>query len=543
MSVLKGAAGFKYTDTIEITVPLAVSLRVVNAQIVTTRYSRRSLDRSVLDVTTVGEGVWEIDAVIRYQHDPVSVLRMLEFSADGGTLNYYPSLNVPGESHPLRVIGFGDEIDLASDSVFGRWQHRYERSVRFWLTSGTPTALISGLLFRYSAGADWSSASYSRASTASYRSRTGVGTYPITSAAAAALRDNHWTLNRLTGVYERSTRLEGSRTNLLTYSEQFDNAAWVKFDATVTANALAAPDGTTTMDKLVEAATTGAHHVRREPTLADSTDYTASIHARAGERSQVFIWTVSKNGSSNTSVFDLSLGTVVALASGHTARIEALPEGGYRCSVMWNSSTGATTPTVSFGIASGASSTYAGNGTSGIYIWGAQVEAGPNPSSYIATTSATVTRSGDSIYFPFTFPPQAMSFYVRYVERGTYRASGTVLSITDAAGSSSWRIRSNASSFRLNAGASESIRSGGASYGDLVEFLGTVNESGQAILSVSVNGVEGVGTTGSAASIPAAFAAQRLYLNSNGGSNVGYADFLDVKVARRVRSLSAMRAL
>ena len=540
--ILKGSAGFKYTDTNEITVPLAAPLHIVNAVQEKTRYTRRALDKSVApDVTTIGSGAWLVVGRIRYAADPLAVLRMLEFAADGGTLNYYPSLNVPGESYAMRVTGFGDEIDLGLDGSFGHFRKAYERSVRLTATTGNLEPIMSGVLFRYTPGRYRGDASYSRASAASYRNRTGVGTYPLTAAISGALRDGHWTRNPHTGVYERSTRLEGARTNLHGVPEEFDNVAWTKVESTVTANALVAPDGTTTMDKVVESVANGAHYVRGQPTLADSTNYVSSIHVKVGERTQVFIFTVSKAGTGNTSVFDLSTGTIVTTAAGHTARIEALPEGGYRCSVMWNSGAGGTTPTVSFGPASGNSSTYAGNGTSGIYIWGAQTEAGMTPSSY--NNSAALARAADSIYFPFAIPPQSLTLYGRYIERGTYRASGTVLSITDAAASSSWRIRSNSSSFRLNAGSSESIRTGGASYGDLVEFLGTIAESGAANLSVVVNGVQTDGTAGVASAIPAAFAAQRLYLNSNGGSNVGFADFLEVKIARRVRTLSAMRSL
>ena len=59
--------------------------------------------------------------------------------------------------------------------------------------------------------------------------------------------------------------LEEARTNLLTYSEQFDNAAWVKSNVTVTANtATTAPDGSTnSVDKMVEAATTTGHLVKQ----------------------------------------------------------------------------------------------------------------------------------------------------------------------------------------------------------------------------------------------------------------------------------------
>lgn len=55
-------------------------------------------------------------------------------------------------------------------------------------------------------------------------------------------------------------RLEATKTNLVGYSEQFDNAAWTKARSSITANLATAPDGTATADKLVEDTTTSNTH-------------------------------------------------------------------------------------------------------------------------------------------------------------------------------------------------------------------------------------------------------------------------------------------
>jgi hypothetical protein len=182
--------------------------------------------------------------------------------------------------------------------------------------------------------------------------------------------------------------IEEQRTNLLTYSEQFDNAAWTKSGSTITANAVAAPDGTLTADALFETATTGQHSIVRLPGVGVAT-YTYSFFAKENGRTQVQI----EQESGGTSRFTLTgNGTALALGS-NTVSITAVGNGWYRCTTTF-------TVTGGFGIYThlynGTSTSYAGDITKGIFIWGAQLEAGAFATSYIPTVASQVTRAADS---------------------------------------------------------------------------------------------------------------------------------------------------
>ena len=121
--------------------------------------------------------------------------------------------------------------------------------------------------------------------------------------------------------------LEPQRTNLITYSEQFDNAAWGKLGSTATPNTNIAPDGTMTADKLVEDNSTGNHQVSYSLSgLTIGQDLTVTIYAKADIRSQIGIDFVPYGNS----VFDVQNGVVV---SGSDASITDAGNGWYRCSV------------------------------------------------------------------------------------------------------------------------------------------------------------------------------------------------------------------
>lgn len=189
----------------------------------------------------------------------------------------------------------------------------------------------------------------------------------------------------------RGLLIEEQRTNLLTWSENFGDAAWGKTNVSVTTNAAFGPDGTSTADKLIESAVSGVHRLSVNVALANNTTYTAYVYAKAAERR--YLGFKSGIAGQPEPVFDLQTGTV---ASG-VGFIESVGNGWYRCGHTVAS--GTSTPYLAYWtILTGttfAGETYTGDGTSGILLWGAQLEAGAFPTSYIPTTSATATRAAD----------------------------------------------------------------------------------------------------------------------------------------------------
>lgn len=102
---LRGDAGFKYDRGAGVvTHALNFPLFRMEAAKRKTRFSSFSLDGSNLEVLTIGSGLPEITALVRFSDDPWGLLDLLEAGADGYTLTYYPSLAVPATNYPFLLV-------------------------------------------------------------------------------------------------------------------------------------------------------------------------------------------------------------------------------------------------------------------------------------------------------------------------------------------------------------------------------------------------------------------------------------------------------
>ena len=211
-----------------------------------------------------------------------------------------------------------------------------------------PMAELAGLLLDFTTGALDPRIAFTRATNATVTNSAGVITY--------------------------------APHNLITNSEQFDNAAWTKINATVLTNANVAPNGTITADAMI--ANSGAtSSIVQSQTLTAGVTYSYSVYAKYN--GETYLRLQCNNGSSfafadlntQTGVISPASGTLTNLSSS----VSPVGNGWYRGVLTFTiASTG--------GCIIYLNGLVAGNGYSGIFIWGAQLEAGTSPTAYNSTT-------------------------------------------------------------------------------------------------------------------------------------------------------------
>lgn len=185
--------------------------------------------------------------------------------------------------------------------------------------------------------------------------------------------------------------VEETRTNLALNSAAVAGASYILRNTTIDANATEAPDGSSTATKLKETTGSNFFDAYQSTTVTSGAVYTASVYAKAAERN--WIWMQPANGNNKT-WFNLSTGVVGTNGAGNTATITSAGNGWYRCTVSCAAAT--TTGYVDVGVSNADNTiTYTGVAGNGVYVWGAQFEAGSFATSYIPTAAATVTRNAD----------------------------------------------------------------------------------------------------------------------------------------------------
>jgi hypothetical protein len=240
---------------------------------------------------------------------------------------------------------------------------------------------------------------FTRASSATYFNRDGV--LRISPSGAARFDYDPETLER------RGLLLEEQRTNLALHSQDFTNG-YTTVNTAVTANSTTAPDGTSTADTLTDNGTNSIHQVYRNITTDASTAYAASLFAKAGTGRYLTIsWARNGGGEEGgNATFDLQSGVVTQSGANtnggtlHSTEITDVGNGWYRCVVVASHAATGTNYTVATANAGTFTpdvvgrQSYAGAGST-FYIWGAQVELGSFATSYIPTTTASVTRASE----------------------------------------------------------------------------------------------------------------------------------------------------
>lgn len=205
----------------------------------------------------------------------------------------------------------------------------------------------------------------------------------------------------------RGLLIEESRINIRSYSEDFSNAIWAPTGLNQTGtpawvNVAASPANTLTADKLIADTSAGRHRVvGGAQATASGSRYAMSIFAKKSEYSKIAIGEF--NNGVGWASFNLLTGAVIATGGtgSPTASIEAYKDDWFRCILTF--AAGAFSRFDVYALNDAYTNTdpssynFTGDNTSGVFIWGADLELGAFATSYIPTTTTSVTRNADVV--------------------------------------------------------------------------------------------------------------------------------------------------
>ncbi|MEN6608602.1 MAG: hypothetical protein ABFD60_15255 [Bryobacteraceae bacterium] len=208
-----------------------------------------------------------------------------------------------------------------------------------------------------------------------------------------------------------------ARYNLLAQTEAFNEAVWSKSLATISANATAAPDGTSTADKILEMASSGSHYVRQGSLTTAAANYVFTVYLKAAERNWAILVCDTLNGTNGSAyVFvDLTNGAFGSQygVNGYTfvsKSISNAGDGWWRVSMTFTANARNDAGAGVFVSTGNDVITYAGNASNGLFVWGADLRVAnegvglPVYQRVGVGTSGSSTGAGSSDYDTVGFP-------------------------------------------------------------------------------------------------------------------------------------------
>jgi len=215
-----------------------------------------------------------------------------------------------------------------------------------------------------------------------------AGTTPVTAVEQPVGRmlDKSGRGNHATQSTSAARPVLSARVNLLTKTEAFDDVAWTKTNISISANATVAPDGTTTADKMVENSANAARgQFFTASTTVASGQVTWSVYLKAAERQFGGLTAIDPSNGRYYLVADLTNGAEIAsgVANGSPSlvskSITSVGNGWYRLQIILNCAAGSANvwfypqDDASFVTNTTGNAVYQGDGTSGTFVWGADL--------------------------------------------------------------------------------------------------------------------------------------------------------------------------
>lgn len=495
------------------------------------------------DYALAGEGRWFGDDA---WHGPNGADAFIAWARGKNTFSYVPDDAFPDFTVPGCYL-----VEPTTGGLGGGLEHNEQRRLPLVLRNPLYDFSLArrGLFMEYAPGALPLPPLYTF--TGAGARHQAITELTLKQAASGVLRDrDYWN-----GV--RTTRLEGAITNLIADPEKLD--LWsTPSDATVTSNVVPAPTRSQTGDKVVEGSgVTIAHMVGQTVTLTVQAGNRISgiCHVRSSERTRgAFYVSDGNNGANRVGVeFNLSAQTAVSFLGGDGVSlyvyIRALRENWYEVGFSGTMTITTASSRAWVRLHDGTSFTYTGNGTSGLFAWGAAVvELNNHVGSYPA---GGVSRVAELLTMPWPWKPQGSWFYVKFIELGgAFKAGGSATGRLMMMGIGNARMTFSCHGDKrwnfehwndLNVGVSASM-SVDVAFGNTIELLGRLKETGATELRWSINGgAEGSHDPNTANTFAPAWATGGMGINARtDGTSHAHCGLVLARAGRNVNAITTI---